>query len=63
MHSLVQDMGQSIGEVEGSHLSQIMAVQAIEDKNQVSQKTSLYNDVYFWNFVNANFNVFICFKL
>ena len=63
MHGLVQDMGQSIGEVEGSHLSQIMAVQAIEDKNQVSQKTSLYNDVHFLNFVNANFNIFICFKL
>ena len=63
MHGLVQDLGQSIGEAERSHLSQIMAVQAIEDKNQVSQKTSLCNDVHFLNFVNANFNVFICFKL
>ena len=46
MHGLVQDMGQSIGEAEGSHLSQIMAIQAIENKNQVSYKTFLYSDVH-----------------
>ena len=36
MHGLVQDMGQGIGIVEGSHLWEDKAMQVVQDKNQVS---------------------------
>ena len=41
MHGLLREMGQSIGEVDGSHLWEGKAVKVVEDKSKVSYKTFL----------------------